>query len=93
MFVSFDVSALSTSILVLVALEIIKQIFKDHINQAGIENFLEHTCFIPKEKVISLLELLLNNCVFSFQGRFYQIPQGPVADSPVSAVIANIYTE
>ena len=64
--VSFGVSALFTSIPVPVALEVINRKFTEHINQEGMENFLEHTCFIPKYKLISLLELVLNNCVFSF---------------------------
>ena len=33
----------------------------EHINHTGMEDFLEHTCFIPKDKVISLLELVLNS--------------------------------
>ena len=36
------------------------------INQKETEHFLGNTCFIPKDKVISLLELVVNNCVFSF---------------------------
>ena len=56
------------------------------------ENFLEHTCFIPKDKVISLLELVLNNCAF-FQGKFYQQFKGAAMGSPVSPLIANIYME
>ena len=31
------------------------------------ENILDNTCFISKDKVISLLELVLNNCVFFFR--------------------------
>ena len=50
-------------------------------------------CFIPKDKVISLLELVLNNCVFSFQGKFYQQLQGAAVASHVPPVIANIYME
>ena len=55
------------------------------------QNFLEHTCFILK--FISLLELVLNNCVFSFQGKFHQQLQGAAMGSPVSPVIANINIE
>ena len=58
--VSFNVSTLFTSIPVVVALEVINRKFAEHINQDGIENFLEHTCFIPKDKCISLLELVLS---------------------------------
>ena len=38
------------------------------------------------------MELVLSNCVFSFQGKFYQQLQRAVFGSPVSPVIANIYT-
>ena len=44
-----------------VALEIINRKFTEHINLTGIENILEHTYFLPKDKVISLLELVFNN--------------------------------
>ena len=57
------------------------------------ENFLEHTYFIPKDKLISLLELVLNNCVFSFQEKFYPQLQGVAISSPVSQVMTNIYME
>ena len=57
------------------------------------ENFQEHTYFIPKDKLISLLELVLNNFVFSFQGQFYQQLQGAAMGSYVSPVITNIYME
>ena len=57
------------------------------------ENFLEHTCFIPKDKLISLLELVLNNRFFSFQEKVYWHLQGAAVGSPVSAVITNINME
>ena len=67
-FVTIDVSALFTSIPVPVALEVINRKFTGDINQEGMENFLVHTCFILRDKCMSLLELGLKNCVFSFQG-------------------------
>ena len=70
--VSFNVSDLCTSVPGMVALEVINRKFTGHINQEGRENFLEHTCFILKDKLISLLELVFYNCVFSSQGKFYQ---------------------
>ena len=69
--VSFDISAHFTSIPVPVAHEVIKRKFTQYINQKGTEHFLQTTCFIPKDKHISLFELVLINCVF-FQGMFYQ---------------------
>ena len=48
---------------------------------------------MTKDKVISFLELMLNNCVFNFHGYFYQHIQRALIGSPVSVVIANIYME
>ena len=90
---TFDVSALFMIIRVPVTLEIISRKFTEHINQIGIEHFLENTCFMPKDKVISLLELVLNSLVFSFHGKSYQQLQEAAMGSPVSPVIFNIYME
>ena len=51
---TFDVSAPFTIIRVPVALEIISRKFTEHINQIGIDYILENTCFMPKDKVISV---------------------------------------
>ena len=50
------------------------------------------TCFIPKEKVILLLQLFLNKCVL-FPGNFCKQLQRGAMVSPVSPVIATIYME
>ena len=86
--VSFDVSALFSSIPVSIALEVINRQFTENINQTGIEIFWNILNLYPKSS--SLLELVLNNCVF-FWGKFYQQLQGAAMGSPVSPVIANIY--
>ena len=39
------------------------------------------------------MELLLNDCVFSLQQKFYKQLQGAVMGTPVSPVISNIYME
>ena len=52
---------------------------------------MEHSHIIQKDQIIVLLELVLNNCVFSFQHKFYKQIQGAAMGSPVSPVIANIY--
>ena len=62
---------------VAVALEVINRKFTENINQTGMEDLLEHTYFIPKDKVISILELEFNSCVFSFQEKFYWQFQEP----------------
>ena len=53
----------------------------EHLNQTGMENSMELTCIIPEDEVISLLELLLKNCVFFFQEKFYQQLQGAAMGS------------
>ena len=88
---TFDVSALFTIIRVPVALEIISRKFTEYINQIGIEHFHNNTCFMPRDKVISLLELVLNSQVFSFHGKSYQQLQEAAMGSPVSPVIFKIY--
>ena len=74
-------------------LEVINRKLTDLISQEGIQDFLEHSHHIPKDKLITLLELVLNNCVFSFQQKHYKQLQGAAMGSPVSPVIANIYME
>ena len=54
---------------------------------------MEHSHSIPKDKIIALLGLVLNNCVFSFQHKFYKHLQGAAMSLPVSPVIASIYIE
>ena len=87
-------SALFTTILVPVAFEVInKKKLIIHIMQEGLQAFMKHTYSIPKDKIISLLKLVLNNCVFSFQHRFYMQLQGAAVGSPVSPVLANNHME
>ena len=42
---------------------------------------------------IKLLKLVLENCVFSFQGNFFKQLDGAAMGSPCSPVVANIYLE
>ena len=62
--VSFDVSALFTSIPVSVALEAINRKITAHISQERLQAFLEHSHSSPKVKIIAVLEFVLNNCMF-----------------------------
>ena len=75
--VSFDVSALFTSIPVDQALDVINQLsishqtdmeFKSKVGKAWYE-VADH---LDREDVMLLLKIVLNNCVFSFQGQFYK---------------------
>ena len=54
---------------------------------------MKHSHNIPIDKIISLLEFVLNNCVFPFQHKFYKQLQGAAMGLPVSPVIVNIYME
>ena len=84
--VSFDVSALFTSIPIPVALQvIISKIFT-------CTNFTS-ICKIPTEKFIKLLEFTLTNCIFCFNAKFFKQLLGAAMGSPASPVIANIYME
>ena len=40
-----------------------------------------------------LLKIVLNNCVFSFQGKFYKQLHGAAMGSPCSSIVANIHME
>ena len=84
--VSFDVSALFTSIPVPVALKVINPKISTCTNFTNI-------CKIPTEKSIKLLEFTLTNCIFCFNTKFYKQLQGAAMGSPVSPIIANIYME
>ena len=48
---------------------------------------------LDREDVMALLKVVLNNCVFSFQGKFYKQLHGAAMGSPCSPVVANIYME
>ena len=77
--VSFDVSALLTSIPVPVALQVINSKISTCTN-------FTNACKIPTEKFIT-------NYIFCFNKRFYKQLQGADMGLPVSPVIANVYME
>ena len=71
--VSFDVSALFTSIPVPTALDVINHLFTEHIEVPEAKgkyscSFQENNIGLNKNEVMGLLKLVLQNCVFSFQG-------------------------
>ena len=96
--VSFDVSALFTSIPVPTALDVINHLFTEHIEVPETRgkyncSFEENTVGLHKNEVMGLLKLILENCIFSFQGKFYKQLHGTAMGSPCSPVVANIYME
>ena len=75
--VSFDVSSLFTSIPVPTTLEVINQLFTEHIEDPEARGkyncmFESNTVGLKKNEVMNLLKLVLENCVFSFQGNYYK---------------------
>ena len=95
---SFDISALFTSIPVPTALEVINHLFTEHIEAPETRgkyncSFEENTVGLQKNEVMSLLKFVLENCVFSFQGNFYKQLHGTAVGSHCSPVVANIYME
>ena len=74
--VSFDISALFTSIPVPTALEVINRLFYEHIEDPETKHkyscsFECNTIGLKKDEVMQLLKLVLENCVFSFQDKFF----------------------
>ena len=48
---------------------------------------------LDRKDIMHLLKAVLNNCVFSFQGKFYKQLHGAAMGSPCSPVVANMYME
>ena len=84
--VSFDVSALFTSIPVPVAPQVIN-------SKISICTSFTNVCKIPIVKFIKLVEFTITNWIFCFNKQFYEQLQAAAMGSPVSPVIANIYME
>ena len=96
--VSFDVSALFTSIPINQTLDVIKQLIISHQTDMEFKSKVRKAWYevadhLDREDVMLLLKIVLNNCVFSFQGQFYKQPQGAAMGSPCSLMVANIYME
>ena len=96
--VSFDVSALFTSIPVPTALDVINRLFCEHIEDPEAKHkygcsFRWNTIGLEKDEVMQLLKLVLENCVFTFQDKFFKQLHGAAMGSPCSPVVANIYME
>ena len=84
--VSFDISALYTSIPVPVVLQVINSKISTCTNFTNV-------CKIPTEKFIKHLEYTITNCIFCFNKKLYKQLQSAAIGSPVFPVIANIYME
>ena len=84
--VSYDVTALFTSIPVDQAIEVVKdKLEKDH--------KLRNRCELSIGQLLQLLTFCLNTTYFCYEGTFYKQKQGTAMGSSVSPVIANLYME
>ena len=82
---SYDVSALLTSVPIDPALNIIKDLLDK-------DTTLKERTVVEVGDIILLLEFCLKNTYFSFQGQFYEQVEGAAMGSPVSPIVANLYT-
>ena len=84
--ISYDVSALFTSIPVKSALYIIKKKLEQ-------DKELQNKTSMSINNIMLLLEFSLCNTYFLFQGQFYEQTKGAAMGSPVSLVVANLFME
>ena len=80
--VSYDVSALFTSIPVDKALTVIRAKLEQ--NPSVLDS-----CELEVNQVMTLLELCLNSTYFIYRGQYFQQKQGAAIGSPVSPIVAN----
>ena len=83
---SNDVSALFTSVSIVPALKIIKDLLVKNPT-------LTDRTVIGIDYITLLLEFCLKNTYFSFQGQFFEQVEGVAMGSPVSPIVANLYME
>ena len=84
--ISYDVSALFTSIPVKPALKIMKYKLEQ-------DTELKERTSMSTNNILELLEFCLCNTRFLFQGQFYEQTKGAAMGSPVSPVVANLFME
>ena len=81
---SYNVTALFTSVPIDPALNIIKDML---VNDDNLRTVLS------VQNIIELLGFCLHNTYFSFQNKFYEQVEGAAMGSPVSPIVANLYME
>ena len=84
--ISYDVTALFTSVPIQPVLNIIQQ-------RLTKEQDLQKRTSMTIKQIISLLEFHLNSTNFVFQGQYYQQVEGAAMGSPLSPIVANIFME
>ena len=83
---SYDVSALFTSIPIEPAINIIKK----HLEE---DKELHNRTSMTVKHISCPLKFCLKNTYFSFQGRFYEQTEGAAMGSPISPIVANLFME
>ena len=83
---SYDVSALFTSIPVPDAMKVIEEKIKS-------DDTLSNRTPLSPNQILELLKFCLETTYFSFKGNFYKQTHGAAMGSPVSPIVANIYME
>ena len=84
--VSYDVSALFTSVTIDSAIDIIRR-------KLELDQELHSRTSMSVVQIISLLEFCLKTTYFQFQGRFFEQLHGAAMESPISPIVANLYME
>ena len=84
--VSYDVTALFTSVPVQESLRIVNNLLNND------PKLTDRTQLSPSE-ITDLLEVCLNTTYFLFRGCFYQQVEGAAMGSPISPIIANLFME
>ena len=84
--ISYDVTALFTSVSITPVLDIIKE-------RLANDQDLHKRTTMSVNQIIKLLEFCLNSTSFVYQGQFYQQIPGPAMGSPLSPIVANIFME
>ena len=83
---SYDVSALFTSIPTDPAIKIIQKYLED-------DKVLSKRTSMTVNHIICLPEFCLRNTYFSFEGRYYEQTEGAAMGSPISPLVANLFME
>ena len=83
---SYDVSALFTSIPNDPAIKIIQKHLED-------DKDLSNRTSVTVNHIICLLEFCLRNTYFSFQGRYYEQTEGAAMACPINPLVANLFME
>ena len=83
---SYDVSALFTSVPIVPALNIIRDLLEQ-------DDTLHDRSVLSVQNIIEPLRFSLHNTYFSFQNKFYEQVNGATTWSLVSSIVANQYME